>query len=116
MTRLTDGVLAQTESIGEAILTLEETADLAAEFREASASFVELRRWLTDVTMMGPMVQRAMETLEPLTALGNLRRVSADELRQAARVVREMRETQMAQAEPQSTAAVDASPDGAEMK
>jgi hypothetical protein len=37
-----------------------------------------------------------MEALEPLTALGDLRRVSPAELRQAAQVVREIRQTELA--------------------
>ena len=33
--------------------------------------------------MMEPTMRRAMNTLEPITELGNLRRISRDELRQA---------------------------------
>ena len=56
----------------------------------------EWRTWLTELVLMEPTIRRAMESLEPLTALGNLRRVSPDELRQAARAVREHREQEIA--------------------
>ncbi len=37
-----------------------------------------------------------MQTLEPITELGNLRRISRDELLQAAQVVRDLRRTEVA--------------------
>jgi hypothetical protein len=96
LVRLKDDVLAQTNSISDAIVTLERTVDLTEQFQEASRSFDNVRRWLTDVILMEPTVHRAMEALEPLTALGDLRRVSPAELRQAAQVVREIRQTELA--------------------
>ena len=66
------------------------------QFRQAASSLDQMRHWLTDVMMLEPTIRRAMTTLEPLTELGNLRRISGDELRQAARVVRDMRRAEQA--------------------
>jgi len=94
MVGLKDKVLEQSDDVGTAVETLELTVDLTEDFQQASQSFEEMRRWLNDVILMEPTVRRAMETLEPITALGNLRRISAEELRQAARVVSDMRRAQ----------------------
>ena len=101
---LKDDVLAQTDGIADAIVTLERTSDLSEQFQAAAQGFETWRRWLTEVVMMEPTVRRAMESLEPITALGNLRRVSPDELRQAAAVVQDMRQTEIAQAKDRSPA------------
>ena len=93
---LKDDVLAQTGDLADAIETLERTVDLTDQYQQASQTFLEMRRWLTDVVMMEPTLRRAMSTLEPITDLGNLRRISRDELRQAAQVVRDMRRTEVA--------------------
>lgn len=91
-----DDVLAQTADIADAIETLERTADLTDQYQEATESFAAMQRWLTDVILMEPTLRRAMNTLEPISELGNLRRISQDELRQAAQVVRDMRRTGIA--------------------
>ena len=91
-----DDVLAQNANIADAIETLERTVDLTDQYQQASKSFDTMRRWLTDVILMEPTVQRAMQTLEPISELGNLRRISQDELRKAAQVVRDMRRTEIA--------------------
>ena len=107
LVQLKDDVLAQTDSIGDAIVTLERTTDLTDQFREASQSFDDVRRWLSDVILMEPTVRRAMDALEPLTELGNLRRVSADELRQAARVVRDIRQADLVRSQQQGDDATE---------
>jgi hypothetical protein len=40
---------------------------------------------MVEVVAMEPMLKRVQQTLEPLTELGNLRRLDADQLRQVAR-------------------------------
>ncbi|MDG2384198.1 MAG: hypothetical protein P8N76_21185 [Pirellulaceae bacterium] len=96
LVEMKDDVLAQNANIADAIETLERTVDLTDQYQQASKSFETMRRWLTDVILMEPTVQRAMQTLEPISELGNLRRISQAELRHAAQVVRDMRRTEIA--------------------
>ena len=89
-------MLVQGENLSDAIETLERTVDLTQQYQEAAQSFEKVRRWMTEVVLLEPTLRRAMQTLEPITELGNLRRISRDELLQAAQVVRDMRRAEVA--------------------
>jgi hypothetical protein len=92
--QLKNNVLAESASIPAAIETLEQTNDLHEQFVRATQSFNQIRRWMGDVILMEPTIQRAMTTLEPLTQLGSLRRMTRNELRHAARIVQDARSQQ----------------------
>jgi len=85
--QLQDRVLAQSDSVVDAIETLELSADMQQQMHRARDTFEGIRRMITEVVMMEPTVRQAMQSLEPLTALGNLRRLSVAELREAASFV-----------------------------
>ena len=53
---------------------------------------------LNDVIMMEPTVQHAMRSLQPLTELGNLRRMDLNELRQAASIITDRHQAVLARA------------------
>lgn len=84
---LKDQVLAQTGDLADAIETLEVAADLNRQFEDAVRSFDRMRRWLAEVILLEPMIERTASALVPLAELGNLRRLSPVELRAAARIV-----------------------------
>lgn len=84
---LKDQVVAQTTDLADAVETLETAAELHRQFDDAVHSFDQVRRWMADIVLMEPMIERAMAALRPLVDLGNLRRLDPAELREAARVI-----------------------------
>jgi len=84
---LKDQVLAQTGDLADAVETLELTSDLHNQLQDAMRQFEGVRRWLVEIVLIEPTVERTMNALKPLADLANLRRLSPVELRQAARVV-----------------------------
>lgn len=84
---LKDQVLAQTGDLADAVETLELTSDLHNQLQDAMRQFEGVRRWLVEIALIEPTVERTMNALKPLVDLANLRRLSPVELRQAARVV-----------------------------
>ena len=101
--QLKNDVIAEGASIPTAIETLEQTNDLHEQFVKAAHSFDQMRRWMGEVILMEPTIERAMTTLQPLTRLGELRRMTQDELRYAANLVQSVRERQIAAASSDST-------------
>ena len=93
---LKDEVLAETDDLVDAIETFERAQDLQDQFEKVSLSFDRIRRWMTEALVLEPMVERTVRSLQPLTELGNLRRLTPDELRHAARMITQQRETSIA--------------------
>lgn len=89
-------VLAQTSDLSEAVATLETAADLQRQFTATSRSFDALRRWLNEVLLLEPTIERAATMLKPLAELGNLRHLTPSELRQAAKTIADERATSVA--------------------
>ncbi len=89
MVSLHEKVIAHTEPTAAAIETLELAADVQFEMRRAGETFNDMKRMLTEMTLMQPKLQQAMESLQPLVQLTDLRRLGAVDLRQVANVVRE---------------------------
>ena len=93
---LKDTVVTQTRDLADAIETLELTSDLHDQFHEAALSFGQIRSWMVELAMLQPTFQRAMDALQPLTELGNLRRLDDGQLRDVAEAMRERGPTQLA--------------------
>ena len=89
MVTLQEKVISQTEPTAAAIETLELATDVQFEMRRAGETFNDMKRMLTDMTLMQPKLQQAMESLQPLVQLTDLRRLGAVDLREVASVVRE---------------------------
>lgn len=84
---LKDTVVNQTGNLADAIETLELTTELGVRFHEAALSFNSIRHWMVEIVAMEPMLQRCRKTLEPLTELSSLDRMSPNRLREVARAM-----------------------------
>jgi hypothetical protein len=93
---LKDTIIAQTSNLADAIETLELTADLGRQFHETAMSFDRIRHWMVEMVAMEPLFERARHSLEPLTELGNLRRLDFEQLREMARLVGHQHRSQLA--------------------
>ena len=92
---LKDGVLAQSGDIADAIETLEITDDLHAQINESAIITHDMRRDLAELMILAPTFERAMQTLKPLTELGNLRRLDRDDLQELASTIIQQRKSQL---------------------
>jgi hypothetical protein len=97
---LKDRILARTADLAETIETLELTGDLNRQLQDAMRQFEGVRRWLVEMVMLEPTVERAVGALKPLSDLANLRRLSPNELRQAARAIANDRSARFAEKLP----------------
>ncbi|HET6882114.1 MAG TPA: hypothetical protein VFI31_18255, partial [Pirellulales bacterium] len=88
---LKDSLLNRTVDLADAVETLETLGDLEHQLVDSVQSFDRVRRWLVEVVLFEPAVERAATILKPLTELSNLRRLNPAELRQAARTVADQR-------------------------
>jgi hypothetical protein len=93
---LKDNLLARTGDLADAVETLETLGDLEHQLVDSVQSFDRVRRWLVEVVLFEPAVERAVTMLKPLTDLSNLRRLNPAELRQAARTVADQRAARVA--------------------
>lgn len=83
---------AETQAVIDAVQSLELLADLRGEITTHIEMMEGVRRDLIEIAMMESAVGRAVRVIEPLAKLGDLRRLSNDEIRTAARVILENRE------------------------
>ncbi|HEY1066685.1 MAG TPA: hypothetical protein VGE52_11270, partial [Pirellulales bacterium] len=95
---LQNKLLLQTGELPAAVETLELVGDLLGQFNEFETSFHSVRNWMTEVIILEPSIERALNVLQPLIELGQLRRLGEDELRSAARSILERREAKIHQA------------------
>ena len=78
-------------SVADAVQTLELLGGFQEEFVSQIQVLSEMRRNLVEIGLMETTVSRVSRLMKPLVELGNLRRLSDDELRQAARSILEGR-------------------------
>lgn len=88
---LQNRLVAETGDLAAAVETLELSTDLRRQLERVMQSFDRLRHWMAEVVLMEPALTRTIQTLQPLMEMGNLRHLSSDELRRAARHVVEQR-------------------------
>lgn len=97
---------AQTQGIVDAVQSLELLGDLRTEIADHIRTMEGVRRELIEIAVMESAVARAVKVIEPLAKLGDLRRLSEDEVRAAARTILDDRAARTAQGvEPVQTAA-----------
>ncbi len=97
----------QSQRVAEAIQNLEIMDDFRTELATHVKSLEGVRRTMMDIAMMESTLSRVAQVVEPLTQIGNLRRLSDDEMQEAARVILDRRVTRFSQADSQlETAAV----------
>lgn len=98
----------QSENVAEAIQNLEIMDDFRTELAGHVKSLEGVRRTMMEIAMMESTLGRVAQVVEPLTQIGNLRRLSDDEMREAARVILDRRITRFSQSDTQpETGAAD---------
>ena len=95
-----DRILARTADLADAVETLELTSDLHRQLQDSIRQFEGVRRWLVEIVMLEPTVERTMNALKPLADLANLRRLNPAELRHAARAIVGERTARLAEKKP----------------
>ncbi|HET6425442.1 MAG TPA: hypothetical protein VFG20_17270, partial [Planctomycetaceae bacterium] len=98
----------QSQSVADAIQSLEVLTAFQDEFATQIQVLGEMRKSLIEIGLMEKSVAKAVRMLEPLLELGNVRRMSDTELRNAAKVILDNRTTRV------SSNPVDGRPQGAE--
>ncbi|MCP4785458.1 MAG: hypothetical protein GY903_08765 [Fuerstiella sp.] len=95
MIQLQDSLGEQTIKVASAIQTLEILDDFQAEVSTHVRSLTGLRRTLVELAMMESTVGRVAQVMAPLTELSSLRRLGESEIREAARVIMNRRNTRL---------------------
>ncbi len=81
---LKNRVLAQADDLPEAIETLEITDELHQQFKEAAVVIRGMQADVIAILMLKPSFEQAMQVLNTMTGLVNLRRLDGNDLRQVA--------------------------------
>jgi len=97
-----------TEQVTAAVQNFEILNEFQAEVSLHIRSLESLRRTLLEIAMMETTLGRVARTIEPLTQIGNLRRLGDEEVREAARVILDRRTNRYSQAETADEVSGDA--------
>jgi hypothetical protein len=89
---LKDRAVSQTRDLADATANLELMTDVQDQLGKIALSFGRMRHWIVEILAFEPAFNRAMRTLQPLSDLGNLRHMSATDLRQVIRSLNDRRE------------------------
>ena len=95
MIRLQDQLGQQTSRVAAAIQNLELMDDFQMEVATHIRSLDGLKRTLMDLAMMETVIGRVAGIMSPLAELGNLRRLSDNEIRSAAQLILDERSTRL---------------------
>jgi archaellum component FlaC len=87
-----------TEQVTAAVQNFEILNEFQEEVSLHIRSLESLRRTLLEIAMMETTLGRVARTIEPLTQIGNLRRLGDEEVREAARVILDRRMNRYSQA------------------
>jgi hypothetical protein len=87
----------KSDEVVAAVQTLEILNDFRTEVTRQVASLEDMRRSLMEIALLETSLGRAVRVLEPLVNIGNLRRLTEEEVRAAARTVLENRTTRLGQ-------------------
>ncbi|MGV2334571.1 MAG UNVERIFIED_CONTAM: hypothetical protein LVR18_10815 [Planctomycetaceae bacterium] len=96
-----------TEQVTAAVQNFEILNEFQAEVSMHIRSLESLRRTLLEIAMMETTLGRVARTIEPLTQIGNLRRLGDEEVREAARVILDRRTNRYSQADAASGSSSD---------
>jgi hypothetical protein len=96
LVRIQDDLNAQTRQVADAVDTLELLTDLGEELQAQVKTMGQMRKSLMDIVLMEATVSRVAKIIEPLVELTNLRRMSDDDVREAARTIMESRTSRIA--------------------
>jgi len=88
---LEESLRSRSEDIASAVEALEVLTDLQRDIRQHVESLGGMRRDLMEVVLLQSTVARVVNMVGPLTELTQLRRLSAEDMREAARLIGERR-------------------------
>lgn len=112
--RIQAEIASQTDSLVDSITALELLGDFQSEFNDQAAGVREMRRQLTELILLQTTIEQALQIVEPISDLGNLRRLDPREIRQAARMILDQRRERLAgQSDPADIAAREPVPTAA---
>lgn len=94
--RIQAEIAAQTDDLVESITALEVLDDFQTEFNDQAAKVQEMRRRLTELVLLQTTIEQALEAVEPISELGNLRRLDPAEIQEAARMILDQRRARLA--------------------
>jgi hypothetical protein len=103
-------LMSQTEEVADAIQSLEILVDFQAEFEERIAGLGKMRQGLLELMLLETTIGKVTHALEPMMQLGNIRRLGDSEIREAARVILEHRNTRISQKHDEKHLKVEAKP------
>ena len=98
MVKLQTDLGEQTTRVAAAIQNLELMDDFQMEVATHINTLDSVRRTLMEVAMMETTIGRVAQVVAPLAEIGNLRRLSQSEVRDAARIILHQRSTRLSQA------------------
>lgn len=99
LVRLQTQLSGQSADVVAAIQNLEIIDDFQREMAGQIKALDSLRRTMMEIAMMESTLGRVAQVIEPLSEIGNLRRLSEIEVREAARVILDQRMARFAQTE-----------------
>lgn len=85
--KVQDTLVDRSKSVADAIQVLELLGGFHDEFVSQIQVLGEMRRNLLEISLMDNTIARISKMMQPLVELGNLKRLSDEELRQAARLI-----------------------------
>ena len=93
--RMQSRLANQTDDLVSAIETMELLSDFRDDIEQQVRSLQGIRKSLVEIVMLQTAVGRAVGALEPLIELSNLSRLSDDQIRAAARTIRDRQQTRI---------------------
>ncbi|MBM4076222.1 MAG: hypothetical protein FJ267_11335 [Planctomycetes bacterium] len=85
--KMQEMIATQSRTVAQSVQSLEILSGFHDEFVSQIQIFAEMRRNLIEISLMDSTVQRVTRLMKPLIELSNLRSLSDDELRSAARTI-----------------------------
>jgi hypothetical protein len=99
-----DALAAGTEQVASAVQNLEILDEFQHEAARHINSLEVLRRTLMEIALMESSIARVAGVIQPLTEIVNLRRLGDDEVREAARVVLDRRNSRVSRVDSDADA------------
>lgn len=96
MIELKERLVKETDGVIAAVQTLEILGDFQDEFKKRISSLQHMQQDLMSIVMMETTIGRVAKALEPMLQLGDLRHLTATEVREAARTILDRRATNLA--------------------
>lgn len=109
----------RSSEIASAVQNLEVLSDYQDELSRRLGAFAQMRTDLTQVLLMETTIARVTQVLQPLAQIVNLRRLSDQELRQAARAILDSRSDRLASRPADATTrtpGLEAQPEAPELR